>query len=64
MIFNLLHGVILTLCVFIMPSFLRMFTDNAVILDYGIRYSNIVFLFSIPIAAGISFEKLFRQLAE
>lgn len=62
MIFNLLHGVILTFSVFIMPSFLRMFTDNAAVLDYGTKYSNIVFLFSIPIAAGISFEKTFQAV--
>lgn len=64
MLFNLLHGVILTGCIFIMPAFLRMFTDNSVVLDYGIRYSNIVFLFSIPIAAGISFEKTFQAVGK
>ena len=64
MLFNLLHGVILTGCIFIMPVFLRMFTDNSVVLDYGIRYSNIVFLFSIPIAAGISFEKTFQAVGK
>lgn len=64
MFFNLLHGVILTCCVFIMPAFLRMFTDDAVTLDYGIRYSNIVFLFSIPVAAGISFEKAFQAVGK
>ncbi len=62
MIFNILHGVVLTLCIFIMPSFLKMFTDDPVTLDYGVRYSNIVFLFCVPIAAGISFEKLFQAV--
>lgn len=64
MFFNLLHGVILTCCVFIMPAFLKMFTNDAVTLDYGIRYSNIVFLFSIPVAAGISFEKIFQAVGK
>lgn len=64
MFFNLLHGVILTGCVFIMPAFLRMFTDDAVTLDYGIRYSNIVFLFSVPIAIGIGFEKIFQSVGK
>ena len=64
MFFNLLHGVILTGCVFIMPAFLRMFTDDAVTLDYGIRYSNIVFLLSVPIAIGIGFEKIFQSVGK
>lgn len=64
MFFNLLHGVILTGCVFIMPAFLRMFTDDAVTLNYGIRYSNIVFLFSVPIAIGIGFEKIFQSVGK
>lgn len=64
-IFNLLHGLILTfLCLFIMPPFLKMFTDSAAVLDSGIRYSNIVFLFCIPIAAGISFEKIFQAVGQ
>lgn len=43
MLFNLSHGLILTfLCIFIMPPFLRMFTDSAAVLDCGIRYSNII----------------------
>lgn len=64
MLFNILHGVILTGCVFIMPAFLKMFTSDPVTLDYGIRYSNIVFLFSIPIAAGIGFEKIFQAVGK
>lgn len=64
MLFNLLHGVILTFCIFIMPPFLGMFTSDPVTLDYGIRYSNIVFLFCIPIAAGISFEKIFQSVGK
>ncbi len=60
MIFNILHGALLTLCIFIMPPFLKMFTSDQAVLDYGIRYSNIVFLFCIPTAAGISFEKIFQ----
>ena len=47
-----------------MPAFLRMFTDDAVTLDYGIRYSNIVFLFSVPIAIGIGFEKIFQSVGK
>lgn len=65
MLFNLLHGLILTfLCIFIMPPFLRMFTDSATVLDCGIRYSNIIFLFCVPIAAGISFEKTYQAVGQ
>ncbi len=61
--YNMLHGVMLTVgCIFVMPHFLRLFTDNNEIIEMGIEYSNIVFLFSIPVSISISFEKIFQAV--
>ena len=45
-----------------MPSFLKLFTHNENILSLGLRYSNIVLLFSIIIHAEITFEKYFQAM--
>ena len=60
-VMNMLHGLVLMIvCLAVMPSFLKMFTSDAEIIDFGIRYTNIVFLFCIPQAAAMSFEKIFQ----
>ncbi|MFR2204615.1 MAG: MATE family efflux transporter, partial [Eubacterium sp.] len=60
-VMNMLHGLVLMIvCLAVMPSFLKMFTSDAEIIDFGIRYTNIVFLFCIPQAASMSFEKIFQ----
>ncbi len=41
-----------------MPSFLKLFTNNQDTLSLGLRYSNIVLLFSIIIHVEITFEIL------
>ena len=57
-VMNMLHGLVLMIvCLAVMPSFLKMFTSDAEIIDFGIRYTNIVFLFCIPQAASMSFRK-------
>lgn len=64
-VMNMLHGLVLMIvCLAVMPSFLKMFTSDAEIIDFGIRYTNIVFLFCIPQAASMSFEKSFRLPAK
>lgn len=63
MLFNIIHGILLTIgCICIMPYFLPTFTQNSNVIDLGIRYSNIVFAFSIPISISISFEKIFQAV--
>ena len=43
---NGVHGVLLTaVCIAVMPSFLRLFSSDKVIIDYAVRYSRIAFLF-------------------
>lgn len=41
---------------------MQAFTKNSNVIDLGIRYSNIVFAFSIPISISISFEKIFQAV--
>ncbi|MCD7708336.1 MAG: MATE family efflux transporter [Clostridiales bacterium] len=61
LILNIVHGAILTvLFIAIMPWFLGMFTDDSQIFSMGLQYANIVLLFSIPIGAGMSMEKIFQ----
>lgn len=60
---NAIHGVILMIgCLAVMPLFLGMFTSDQGTLSYALRYSNIVFLFSIIITIGVSFEKIFQSV--
>ncbi|MFR6065449.1 MAG: MATE family efflux transporter [Eubacterium sp.] len=58
---NLVHGAVLTVVLLAgVPAFLRFFTDSAAVLNYGINYAKVVFLFSIPFSAAMSFEKIFQ----
>ena len=45
-----------------MPSFLGMFTDDAEVVSLGLRYSNIAFAFSLVIALGLAYEKIFQSV--
>ena len=57
------HGVLLTVvCIAAMPSFLGMFTDDAEVVSLGLRYSNIAFAFSLVIALGLAYEKIFQSV--
>jgi putative MATE family efflux protein len=63
MLLNMIHGVILAAgCIAVMPVFLRMFTADEGIVGMGVQYSNIVFLFAVPNAAGLCFEKIFQAV--
>ena len=60
-LFSLLHGAVLTaVCLIGAPYFLRLFTQDAVILRCGLDYSHIVFAFSTVITAAIAYEKVFQ----
>lgn len=62
---NTLHGIFLTVvCIGIMPTFLRMFTQDETVIDLGIRYSRIAFAFSVIIAWGMSAEKIFQAIGK
>ena len=60
---NAAHGAVLTaVCMLAMPAFLSSFTDSAVILDMGLRYANIVLLFSVPIGLAMACEKITQAI--
>ena len=62
---NALHGLVLTaVCLAGMPWFLSLFTGSEDILDLGLRYSNIVFLFCVPIGLSLAFEKIFQAVGK
>lgn len=63
MLINIIHGILLNIgCIAVMPAFLRIFTKDSNILKMGLDYSNIVFMFTIPISISISFEKIFQSV--
>lgn len=63
MLFNIIHGILLNIgCIAIMPAFLRIFTKDSNIMKMGLDYSNILFMFTIPISISISFEKIFQSV--
>lgn len=60
---NIIHGAVLTvICMLFMRKFLCMFTGNENIISMGSAYSNIVFLFAIPICVSVTFEKIFQSV--
>ena len=62
-ILSMIHGAVLLVgSIVIIPTFLRMFTSDAQVIDYGIRYARIAFAFSLVIAASLAFEKIFQSV--
>ncbi|MEG1410937.1 MAG: MATE family efflux transporter [Romboutsia sp.] len=62
---NTVHGVLLTIvCIAIMPTFLKLFTSDSQVINLGLRYSNIAFSFSIIIALGMTFEKIYQSVGK
>ena len=60
---SLPHGILLTaLALAAMPRFLSIFTENAEVISLGLRYSNVVFLFSAIVAAAMAYEKIFQAV--
>ncbi len=64
-VLTVIHGLLMTVgCIAFMPHFLRFFTSDENVLNLGLRYSNIVFAFSIIITLDLSFEKIFQALGK
>lgn len=60
---SVIHGALFMLFgIPAMPAFLRLFTDSAAVLDYGLCYSTIVLSFSVIITVEITFEKIFQSV--
>lgn len=65
MLLSAIHGILLTIgCILIMPSFLGAYTSDAETLALGLQYSNIVFCFSVIIALGLAYEKIFQAVGK
>lgn len=63
LLFSLVHGAVLAVfCIAVMPRFLAMFTADEGIIALGVEYANIVFLFTLPNAAAIAYEKVFQAV--
>lgn len=62
-ILSAVHGLIMMIvCTLIMPSFLGLFTPDKKVIDLGVRYSGIVFAFSVVIGLDLAFEKIFQAV--
>ncbi len=62
-ILSILHGIILmVVCMLGMPWFLSLYTDSRHMINLGLEYANRVFIFSVIIMLGISFEKIFQSV--
>ena len=62
-VLSALHGLIMMIvCTLIMPSFLGLFTPDKKVIDLGVRYSGIVFAFSVVIGLDLAFEKIFQAV--
>ena len=60
-IYNAIHGVVLTIgCIAVIPFFLRLFTTDELVIDLGVRYSRIAFVFAVFVAVSMSMEKIFQ----
>ncbi|MDO4333790.1 MAG: MATE family efflux transporter [Eubacteriales bacterium] len=65
LLLSFLHGIFLTvICIAVMPAFLRSFTSDPEVIALGLQYSNIVFGFSVIIALGLAFEKIFQSVGK
>lgn len=65
MVLGTLHGLVL-MAVFLlgMSRFLGLFTESRQVLTLGCQYSNVVFLFSVVVTAGITMEKIFQAVGQ
>lgn len=63
MLLGTLHGIgFMILGIAVMKPFLQLFTENAEIIDCGVRYSRIAFLFATAISWQLVFEKTFQAV--
>ena len=59
----LFHGLLMTAaCTLILPGFLRLYTTDPEVLEMGIRYGTVVFLFSSVQHLYIGVEKIYQSL--
>ena len=57
------HGVIVTMvCTAIMPRFLRAFTADETVIEMGVTYARVAFMFAVVIMVAMAFEKIFQAV--
>lgn len=62
-ILSTVHGILLMVfCLLTIHPFLKMFTSDTVTIRLGLRYSHIVFAFSVMFAWELVFEKVFQAV--
>lgn len=60
-----LHGIVVTvLGLLFASSYLKMFTENKKVLEWGIQYSGIIFGMSAILIVGVTFEKIFQAVGK
>ena len=65
MLLGTFHGILLMIiCLVVIHPFLSLFTNDAEIINLGLRYSKIVFLFSVFFAWELVFEKVFQAVGK
>lgn len=63
LVLAMIHGVVMTVCcITMMSAFLGMFISSKTVIELGIRYSVILFTFTLIIIVGATFEKLFQAV--
>lgn len=64
-IYNAIHGIVLTIgCIAVMPLFLHLFTTDEQVIELGVRYSRIAFVFAVFVAVSMSLEKIFQAVGK
>lgn len=60
---SVIHGLIMTIVsIAIIPSFLHLFTSDSRVIELGLKYSVIVFCFSVVVGLNLAFEKIFQAV--
>lgn len=58
---SIVHGILLTVgCILALNPFLNLFTKNATVIQNGITYGTIAFLFNLPNSVAIAYEKIYQ----
>ncbi len=63
LVLSAVHGILLmVVCLIAMPDFLSAFTRNENVIQLGLDYANIVFVFAVAVTLGIAYEKIFQAV--
>ncbi len=63
MVLSVIHGIIMMiLCIVGIPYFLKLFTTDANVIAFGVRYATIAFSFSIVITVNLTLEKMYQAI--